>query len=163
VRRRRLFRRRLTIDISPPSPRLKGPLVSRSRGPARMLRFVPDARLRKQFGAVRKSLNKGRYASISPTGQSLGPSSQGRSSGAIPSESATTRASTAPSLETRVSPLASSTCCAPASSRELRIQERKSIGGDDKRTDRKIKFQPIGGLQFFRQSNCGLKPALLGR
>ncbi len=31
--------------------------------------------------------------------------------------------------------------------------------GDDKRTVRKIEFQPIGGLQFVRQSNCDLKPA----
>ncbi len=29
--------------------------------------------------------------------------------------------------------------------------------GDDKRTVQKIEFQRIGGLQFVRQSNCGLK------
>jgi hypothetical protein len=29
---------------------------------------------------------------------------------------------------------------------------------DDKRIVQKIEFQPIGGLQFFRQSNCDLKP-----
>jgi hypothetical protein len=33
------------------------------------------------------------------------------------------------------------------------------MGGDDKRTVRKIKRQPIGGLKFFRQPNCDLKLA----
>jgi hypothetical protein len=31
--------------------------------------------------------------------------------------------------------------------------------GDDKRTVHKFEFQPVGGLKFFRQSNCDLKPA----
>ena len=30
---------------------------------------------------------------------------------------------------------------------------------DDKRTVQIIEFQPIGGLKFFRPSNCDLKPA----
>jgi hypothetical protein len=44
---------------------------------------------------------------------------QGRSSGPIPSEPATARMSTTPSGESRVSPLASSAFCAPASSPSL--------------------------------------------
>ena|ERR1700732_1682851 len=55
------------------------------------------------------SLNNGRCAAMSSARQSLGPSA-----GPIPSEPATARMSTAPSLESRVSPLASSTCCAPS-------------------------------------------------
>ena len=65
------------------------------------------------------SLNKGRCAAMSSARQSLGSSVQGRSSGPIPSEPATARMSTAPSLESRVSPLASSACCAPASSQSF--------------------------------------------
>jgi hypothetical protein len=30
--------------------------------------------------------------------------------------------------------------------------------GDDKRTVRVIERQPVGGLKFFRQSNCDVKP-----
>ncbi|HEY4847788.1 MAG TPA: hypothetical protein VIH87_08330 [Methylocella sp.] len=30
---------------------------------------------------------------------------------------------------------------------------------DDKRIVQKIECQPVGGLAFFRQSNCDLKPA----
>jgi len=47
------------------------------------------------------------------------PSAHGKSSGPIPSEPATARMSTAPSLESRVGPLASSAFCAPASSPSL--------------------------------------------
>jgi hypothetical protein len=35
----------------------------------------------------------------------------------------------------------------------------KSMVADDKRTVQIIEFQPIGGLKFFRPSNCDLKPA----
>ena len=56
---------------------------------------------------------------MSSARQGLGPSAQGRSSGPIPSEPEMARMSTAPSLESRVNPLASSTSCAPASSPSL--------------------------------------------
>jgi hypothetical protein len=45
--------------------------------------------------------------------------------------------------------------------KEPLIREWQSIAGDDKRIVQKIECQPIGGLKFFRQSNCDLKPAHL--
>ena len=56
------------------------------------------------------SLNKRRCASMSSARHSLGPSAQGKSSGPIPRKPATARASTAPSLESRVCPPVSSAC-----------------------------------------------------
>jgi hypothetical protein len=86
-------------------------MIGRSGRHGQVFGLVPSPRRREQCRRWRIVLEQRNRFDVFRA-QSLGPSAQGRSSGPIPSEPATARMSTAPSLESRISPLASSACCA---------------------------------------------------
>jgi hypothetical protein len=112
---RRNFRRLFRKAATSPS-RLKLSALARSGRHPRMLRLVPSPRLREQARSWRIVLEQRqvrRDVCRAPKPRSLPP---GQVQWRNPSEPATARVNTASSLESRVSPLASSAVRAPASS-----------------------------------------------